>query len=149
MDYYWQTTPPSKSRSEGTRIIAAIIILMIVISTGLVFVFQVGPFTGGGSESPTRVAVLDSGINLDFGLQGRVVEQMSFIETQYGYDVNDATVTDSNPEGVPHGTLISKIIAETPNALIVNGKVLDQDGVATSMGLVAAIHWAVEQNCSV
>ncbi|MFW9982264.1 MAG: S8 family serine peptidase, partial [Candidatus Thorarchaeota archaeon] len=149
MDYYWQTTSSQKSKTDGTKIIAAIIILMIVISTGLVFVFQIGPFGGSGNNSPVRVAVLDSGINQDFTIQGRVVAEKSFIETQYGYDVADLTFTDSRPENVPHGTLVAKLVAETPNALIVNGKVLSDDGTATSLALIAAIYWAVEQNCSV
>ncbi len=148
MDYYWQTTSPRKSRSSGSRILAVIIILMIVISSGLVFLIQMPPF-GDSNNSPVRVAVLDSGIDVGFTLQGKVVAERSFIETQYGYDENDYTLTDSRPENVPHGTLVANLVAETPNALIVNGKVLSQDGSATSMALVAAIEWAVEQNCSV
>jgi hypothetical protein len=149
MDYYWQTTETRKSSSEGRRIVAAIIILMIVISTGVVLILQ-GDFLGSStSGSPVRVAVLDSGIDQDFSLQGRVVAEKSFIEVQYGYDSADLTVTDANPEGVPHGTLVSKLVAETPNAQIVNAKVLSSDGSATTMALIAAIHWSIEQNCSV
>ncbi len=149
MDYYWQPTSTPKSKTDGRKIIAAIIILIVVISTGLVYVLQGGPYGGNGSRSQVRVAVLDSGIDLDLALQGRVVEQKSFIEAQYGYELADATVTDSRPEGIPHGTMVAELVSETPNTLIVNGKVLSQDGIATSMALVAAIYWAVEQNCSV
>jgi hypothetical protein len=149
MDYYWQPTSTPKSKTDGRKIIAAIIILIVVISTGLVYVLQGGPYGGNGSRSQVRVAVLDSGIDLDLALQGRVVEQKSFIEAQYGYELADATLTDSRPEGVPHGTMVAELVSETPNTLIVNGKVLSQDGIATSMALVAAIYWAVEQNCSV
>lgn len=149
MDYYWQTTDTRKSSSEGRRIVAAIIILMIVISTGIVLILQ-GDFPGSTtSGSPVRVAILDSGIDQDFSLQGRVVEEKSFIEVQYGYDQPDQTVTDAKPESVPHGTLVAKLVAETPNAQIVNAKVLSSDGTATTLALVAAIYWAVEQNCSV
>ncbi|MFW9795089.1 MAG: S8 family serine peptidase, partial [Candidatus Thorarchaeota archaeon] len=148
MDYYWQTTSSRKSNNDGIKIIAAIIILMVVISTGLVFVIQMGPF-GGSNANPVRVAVLDSGINIDFSLQSRVVAQESFIDPQYGYDYFDTTVTDSQPEDVPHGTLVAKLVAETPNTLIINAKVLSSDGAATSMGIIAAMQWAIEQNCSV
>jgi hypothetical protein len=147
-DYYWRPTTPREEKSSGTKIIAVVIILMIVISTGLVFILQAGPFTGG-PNAKVRVAVLDSGIDIDLTLSGRVVEEKSFITPQYGYEETDLTTTDSRPENVPHGTLVATLVAETPNAQIVNGKVMGGDGTATSIALVAAIYWAVDQNCSV
>ncbi len=146
-DYYWHG-PPRKQKSSGTRIIAVVIILMLVISTGLVFLVRIGPFSDG-PNAKVRVAVLDSGIDIGFTLQGRVVEEKSFVELQYGYDIIDTATTDSRPENIPHGTLVATLVAETPNAEIVNGKVIGTDGVATPIGLTAAIYWAVEQNCSV
>ncbi len=147
-DYYWQRPPPRDEGSSGKKIIAVVIILMIIISSGLVFLLQAGPFSTG-PRTKVRVAVLDSGIDIGFSLQGRVVAEKSFIETQYGYDTADTSTTDSWPESVPHGTLVAQLVAETPNAEIVNGKVMGADGSATSIALVAAIQWAVEQNCSV
>ncbi len=147
-DYYWQTTTPQEEKSSGTKIIAAIVILMIIISTGLVFILQVVP-QGSGPSTQVRVAVLDSGIDIEAALLGRVVEEKSFIETQYGYNETDTTTTDARPENVPHGTLVAILVAETPNVQIVNGKVLGEDGSATSVGLAAGIYWAVEQDCSV
>ncbi|MBY8998397.1 MAG: S8 family serine peptidase [Candidatus Thorarchaeota archaeon] len=147
-DYYWQTTTPQEEKSSGTKIIAVIVILMITISSGLIFILQVVPL-GGGPSTEVRVAVLDSGIDIDLALQGRVVEEKSFIEPQYGYDETDITTTDSRPENVPHGTLVATLVAETPNAQIVNGKVMGEDGTATSIALAAAIYWAVEQECGV
>ncbi len=147
-DYYWQTTTPQEEKSSGTKIIAVIVILMIIISTGLVFILQIGPL-GNGPSAEVRVAVLDSGIDIDASLAGRVVEEKSFIELQYGYNVTDITTSDSRPENVPHGTLVATLVAATPNAKIVNGKVMGEDGTATSIGLAAGIYWAVEQNCSV
>ena len=148
MDYYWQTTSPKQKKSSGTRIIAALMILMIIISSGLVFVIQFIPQITG-SNAKVRVAVLDSGIDTGFSLQGRVVAAKSFLEPQYGYDYTDVTTTDARPDGVPHGTLVATLVAETPNTQIVNGKVMGVNGTATSIALVAAIYWAVEQNCSV
>ncbi|MFX1578716.1 MAG: S8 family serine peptidase, partial [Promethearchaeota archaeon] len=148
MDYYWQTTSPREKRSSGTKIIATIIILMILISSGLAFIIQFAPeIIGSGTK--VRVAVLDSGIDVGFGLQTRIVAEKSFIAPQYGYDYTDATTTDATPEDVPHGSLTASLIAETPNTQIVNGKVIDQNGTATSIALAAAIYWAIEQNCSV
>ncbi|MFW9806635.1 MAG: S8 family serine peptidase [Candidatus Thorarchaeota archaeon] len=148
MDYYWETAQPKRQRSSGSKIIAAIMILMILISSGLIFIIQFVPNTTG-SNTPVRVAILDSGIDIDFGLQGRVVAERSFISPQYGYDYTDAATTDARPEDVPHGTMVATLVAETSNTLIVNGKVLGDNGTATSIALVAGIYWAVEQNCSV
>jgi hypothetical protein len=147
-DYYWRK-PPTKDRSSGTRIIAAIMILMIIISSMLVLLVQIGPFGGDGPRSKVRVAVLDSGIDIGLSLQGRVVEEKSFIEPQYGYDEIDSSTTDSQPENTPHGTMVAILVAEAPNAEIVNGKVLGSNGSATSIGLAASIYWAIEQNCGV
>ncbi|MHA2396744.1 MAG: S8 family peptidase [Candidatus Thorarchaeota archaeon] len=149
MDPYWQPTSPKTKKSSGTKIFAAIMILMIIISSGLGLLIQFGPFDDGGPRSKVRVAVLDSGIDIGLSLQGRVVAEKSFIELQYGYDETDLSTTDSHPEDTPHGTMVATLVAETSNAEIVNGKVLGVNGTATSIGLAASIYWAVEQNCSV
>ena len=146
-DYYWRKQPRG-NRSSGTKIIASIIILMIVISSALIFLIPRG-LPLGGPSTKVRVAVLDSGVDIDLVLQGRVVEEKSFIDPQYGYTVADPTTADSRPDDVPHGTLVAKLVAETPNAQIVNGKVIGHNGTATSVGLAASIYWAVEQNCTV
>ena len=146
--YYWQTTSHREEKSSGAKILAVIIILMIIISTGLVLIIQIGPFANN-SGNGVRVAILDSGIDVGTTLRGRVVAEKSFIEPQYGYSTTDLTTIDSRPENVPHGTLVASLVAETPNADIVNAKVTSGDGTATDIALVAAVHWAVEQNCSV
>lgn len=150
MDYYWQTPPPRETRSNTTKIVAVIFILMIVISSGLAVLIRFAPFDfGSGPKTKVRVAVLDSGIDVDFSLQGRVVAEKSFLLQKYGYGVTDTTTTDSRPEGVPHGTLVASLVAETPNAEIVNAKVMGDNGSATSIAIAAAIYWSIEQNCSV
>ncbi|NHI88868.1 MAG: hypothetical protein EAX87_05045 [Candidatus Thorarchaeota archaeon] len=146
--YYWQTTSPREEKSGGLKIIAIIIILMIIISTGLVVIIQIRPAANSPS-SKVRVAILDSGVDVGTTLQGKVVAEKSFIEPQYGYDTTDLTTTDSRPENVPHGTLVASLVAGAPNAEIVNAKVMGSDGTATSIALVAAVYWAVEQNCKV
>ncbi len=96
MSYYWEPAKAPNKKSNGTRIIAVIIIMMIVVSTGLVFVTVILP----SSNAPTarvRVAVLDSGIDVDFSMQSRVVAQASFITLDNGYDVEDLLTTDSRP----------------------------------------------------
>jgi subtilisin family serine protease len=41
------------------------------------------------------------------------------------------------------------IVEESQDSVIVNGRILGSDGTATTPALIAAIYWAVEQNCSV
>jgi hypothetical protein len=148
MSFYWEPAKPHKEKSSVTKIIAFLIILMVIISTGLVLLVNFYP-NGIGPTQPVRVAVLDSGIDPDITLQSRIVAQQSFITVENGYSVADPQVTDSKPDNVPHGTLVSKQIAQAQNSLIINGKVLSSDGSASTLALISAIHWAVEQNASV
>lgn len=150
MGYYWEpATSRPTSKSSGSRIVATLIILMIVLSGGIFYIIIIEPDGIIAPSAKVRVAILDSGIDFDLGLQGRVVAAQSFITIENGYNYSDLTVTDSRPENVAHGTIIAKQIATGLNIEIVNGKVLGVDGSATSQGLVKAIHWAVEQNSSV
>jgi len=149
MAFYWEpTSTPKKESSSGKRIIAVIIILMIVVSTGLVYIATVGP-ASNAPVAKVRVAVLDSGVDIDLGLAGRVVAENSFVTVDNGYDVEDLSTSDSRPQDVPHGTIIARQLATSSNIEIVNGKVLSEEGSATTLALVEAIEWAVEQNCSV
>ncbi|MGY5860281.1 MAG: S8 family serine peptidase [Candidatus Thorarchaeota archaeon] len=150
MAYYWEpaSIPKKGSSSNGTKIIAAIIILMVVVSTGLIFVTTFGPATGA-PVTRVRVAVLDSGIDVDFSLEGRVVAEASFVTIENGYEFEDLTTTDARPQDVPHGTLIAKQLVATPNIDIVNGKVFGSEGPGNTFALIEAIEWAVEQNASV
>ncbi len=149
MNYYWEPARiQRRSRTNGTKLIALVIILMVVVSAGLALLGNINPNSIGPTEA-VRVAVLDSGVDIDFTLQGRIAAQQSFITVENGYSATDTSVSDAKPDDVPHGTLIAKQIAQAENALIINGKILDYEGSATTMGLVDAIHWAVEQNASV
>ena len=146
---YWEIRPtaPRRSSFSAVKLLAVVVILIIVMSSGLMLLLQIGPFSSGGQ---VRVAVLDSGVNSSGILQGRVVAAKSFISTEYGYSTTDLSTGDSRPDGTPHGTLVAMTVAEeSQNSLIVNGRILALDGTATTPGLIAAIYWAVEQNCSV
>ncbi|TFG31412.1 hypothetical protein EU528_06280 [Candidatus Thorarchaeota archaeon] len=148
MSFYWEPANSPKKKSNGTRIIAAIIILMVVVSTGLVFVAVIEP-NGAAPMAKVRVAVLDSGVDVDFSLQSRVVAEASFVTIENGYDFEDLSTTDSRPSDVPHGTIIARQLATYPNVEIVNGKVLSDDGTGTSLAIIDAMEWAIEQNASV
>lgn len=132
--------------------IAVLVILMLILAGGMALLLRFADNNGVilPPSERIRVAVLDSGIDIDSTLEGRVVAQQSFVLPQYGYTSTDLTVTDSNPDGYPHGTTVAKELVESSvNVAIVNGRVLGQEGLATPAGLIAAIYWAVEQNCSV
>lgn len=146
-DYTYWTPAPMKKKSGGRRILAAALILMILISAGAFVILQFAP--SSGNLAPVRVAILDSGIDPDYTLQGRIVAEKSFVEYSYGYDEQDLSTTDSRPENVPHGTLIAKLVAATTNTRIVNAKVMGTDGSAYTAALVDAIIWSVEQGAEV
>ncbi|UCE10314.1 MAG: S8 family serine peptidase [Candidatus Thorarchaeota archaeon] len=150
MSYYWEYQPTqSKPPSSSIRIIGVIVILMLIVATGLVMLIP--DFRGGAQPGEeVRVAVVDSGVNSDFALIGRIVAERSFVSRENGYDFNEPSPTDSDPEDVSHGTVVATtIVQNSNNAMIVNAKVLDSSGFATTLGIIAAIEWAVEQNCSV
>ncbi|MFW9809952.1 MAG: S8 family serine peptidase [Candidatus Thorarchaeota archaeon] len=135
---------PKKRR--GTFLLFTTILVVATI-TGL---YAIPPsFTV--PDLSVRVAVIDSGINTDQELETRVVASKSFINTTFGYTGDDNSTTDSSPSNIAHGTYIAKIIAlEAPNVAIVNAKVVSENNVATPLGIVEAIRWAVqEENCSV
>ncbi|UCH05178.1 MAG: S8 family serine peptidase, partial [Candidatus Thorarchaeota archaeon] len=140
---------PQKTSSSNLKMIAVIVIFMLIISGGLLMLLPLGDLWGPTSGS-VRVAVIDSGIDMDYSLQGRVANQTSFVLREYGYLVEDTTVTDSAPDGSVHGTIVAKEIASlSSNAIILNAKILGSSGTASSRALIAAIRWAVEMNCSV
>ena len=134
------------NRRRGTVLLFTTIIIVASIA-GLSAI----PPSYTDPDLEIRVAVIDSGINIDQELETRVVAGMSFVNTTFGYSEDDNSTTDSSPGEVSHGTYIAKIIAsEAPDAAIVNAKVVSENDIATPLAIVAAIRWAVlEENCSV
>jgi hypothetical protein len=133
-------------RRRGTTILVTTILIVAALG-----VLQIIPSDYNVPVIDVRVAIIDSGIDLDAELETRVIAQKSFINTSFGYSENIFDTSDSQPGNSHHGTYIAKIIAEgSPNAGIVNAKVVDTDDGATMRGIVEAIRWAVlEANCSV
>ncbi|TFG99395.1 hypothetical protein E4H12_02935 [Candidatus Thorarchaeota archaeon] len=128
---------------------ALLVITIIIIST--LGILQAIPPTYPEPELDVRVAIIDSGINIDTELETRVIAQKCFINTSFGYPETSNDTTDSRPGNSLHGTYIAKIIAEgSPDAAIINAKVVSSDDLATIVGIVEAIRWAVlEENCSI
>ncbi|TFG32277.1 hypothetical protein EU528_03835 [Candidatus Thorarchaeota archaeon] len=134
------------NRRRGTSLL---VLTVIVVST--LGILQSIPPTYPPPELDVRVAIIDSGIDIDSELETRVIAQKSFINVSYGYLRTDNTTHDSRPNSAVHGTYIAKIVAEeAPDAGIINAKVVGNDDSATMEGIVKAIRWAVlEHNCSI
>jgi len=137
--------------SEPKRRRGTVLLLSTILIIGSIASLYVIPPTYSDSDLIVRVAIIDSGININQELQSRVVAAKSFVNTSLGYLETDNATTDSRPGGVTHGTYIASIIAsEAPDAAIVNAKVVDSSDIATRTGVIEAIRWAVlEENCSV
>ncbi|MHA1950780.1 MAG: S8 family peptidase [Candidatus Thorarchaeota archaeon] len=122
----------------------------IIVVASIAGLYTIPPFFSV-PDLTVRVAVIDSGIDLDEELQSRVIAGKSFVNTSYGYLESDNSTSDSSPGGVTHGTFVAKIIAtEAPDAAIVNAKVVAENDLATPIAIAEAIRWAVlEENCSV
>ena len=133
-------------RRRGTVLLISTIIIIASI-TGL----YAAPRTYTEPDLTVRVAIIDSGINLNQELETRVIAAKSFVNTSFGYPETDNSTGDSSPSGVTHGTFVATIVAdEAPDAAFVNAKVVSSNDIATPLGIVEAIRWAVtEENCSV
>jgi len=131
---------------RGTALLV-ITIIFVATFVGAVVIPRNGPLP----DLRVRVAVVDSGITKDDELLSRVVAEMSFINSTYGYPAADVSTDDSRPLNSYHGTYIARIISQdAADAAIVNAKVVTVNNTATIDGIVSAIQWAVdEQNCSV
>jgi hypothetical protein len=133
-------------RRRGT-VLLFITIIIIGTFAGLYAI----PRTYSNPDLSVRVAIVDSGVNINQELETRVVSARSFVNTSLGYSETDNSTSDSNPDGVTHGTYVASIIvSEDPDAALVIAKVVSSGDVATPSAIEQAIRWAVlEENCSV
>lgn len=138
--------PREPKRLRGTALLVATIIILSSF-----IILEAVPPDYNDSELNVRVAVIDSGMNIDSSLQQRIIAQMSFINESYGYEETENSTLDSMPLNSLHGTYIAKIIArDAPNAAIINAKVVGDDNTATPVGIVQAIYWSVlVANCNI
>ncbi|MGW0833072.1 S8 family peptidase [Streptomyces prunicolor] len=103
-------------------------------------------YTGKG----VKIAVLDTGVDADHpDLKTQVIESKNF-----------STATDAN-DHFGHGTHVASIAAGTgaksggkykgvaPDAKILNGKVLDDNGSGDDSGILAGMEWAAQQGADI
>jgi len=123
----------------------AILIATIIITAGVTF----SAFLPQGFlpiSSAPRIAIIDSGISPSNGLSSRIVAERSFVNTSYGYSVNDEDTADSKPNDILHGTYVAEIAVRTnPHIQIVNAKVITSENHATLQGIIRAIRWVVNE----
>ncbi|MFX0107559.1 MAG: S8 family serine peptidase, partial [Candidatus Hodarchaeota archaeon] len=131
---------------RGTTILVLTIILVSVFTVAVVL-----PPALKTPDLRVRVAIIDSGITRDESLRTRLVAEKCFICTDLGYSLTINTTEDSMPEGALHGTYVAKVISvESPNAAILNAKVVTENNTATIEAIVSAITWAVlNESCNV
>ncbi|MHA1154573.1 MAG: S8 family serine peptidase [Candidatus Heimdallarchaeota archaeon] len=143
----------SKQR-YNTTLWTIVIIFLVISASGILFLtFYIPQGTGGKG---VKIAILDTGINMDAKISGykvsnhlgdRVIFSKSFATTEYGFDQNYSIVDDTD---VLHGTVIALTIAGksdgiAPEAELIIGRCVDSEGTASYEALLAAFLWAVDE----
>lgn len=116
------------------------------------------PYTGKG----VNIAIIDTGIYSNhYDLMGKVVKKVSFVNSTYGWNLDEAEGTEDE---MGHGTHCAGIAAGTgagsvglsinctgiaPGASLFNGKCLDKVGGGYEASVAAAIEWAIENGANI
>lgn len=143
----------SKQR-YNTTLWTIIIIFLVISASGILFLAFYIPQGSGGKG--VKIAILDTGINMDAKIVGykvsnhlsdRVILTKNFATTEYGFDQNYTIVDDTD---VLHGTVIALTIAGkadgiAPESELIIGRCVDSDGTASYEALLAAFLWAVNE----
>jgi subtilisin family serine protease len=100
----------------------------------------------GATGAGVRVAIVDSGIDPDHPLVGRV-ERAVVVS---GEDEDMTVEEDTEGDASGHGTACASIVrALAPEAELVSVRVLGSDSTGSGDVLLAGLRWAVEQGCRI
>lgn len=101
---------------------------------------------GGATGSAVRVCVVDSGVELDHPLIGRVDGSWAVVERDGVFTVEETESGDA----CGHGTACAGIVRRTaPDCELYSVRVLGQHATGTGDALVAGLRWAVGQGFDV
>ncbi|GAA1559312.1 S8 family serine peptidase [Kribbella hippodromi] len=148
---FWSSLAPSKARVAAS--IRRVTLDHRVHASTAWSVPQIGApaawqrgYTGKG----VKIAVLDTGIDPNHpDLKGRIAATQNFSEAadttdHYGHGTHVAGIAAGN--GAASG---GKYTGVAPDATLLNGKVLGDDGFGSFSGIIAGMEWAVQQGASV
>ncbi|MEJ3747817.1 S8 family serine peptidase [Actinomycetes bacterium KLBMP 9797] len=117
-------------------------------------VAQVGApaaWAAGHTGKGAKVAVLDSGIDTDHpDLADAVTAARDFsgtesgVDDRYGHGTHVAGIITGNGAAAD-----GKYVGVAPDATLLNGKVLDDNGFGSDSGIIAGMQWAVDQGADV
>lgn len=108
-----------------------------------------------------KIAVIDTGVNLEASLRTSVKQHVSFAPDDPKTTINESDAMDRGHNGLGHGTLVTSIIAAQPNSL--NGfsqgiapdasiyalKYTDGTKKGTSSAIIRAIEWSIAHNMDI
>src|SRR4051812_5949757 len=101
---------------------------------------------GGATGRGVRVCVVDSGVEPDHPMVGRLDGSWAMVEAGDRYTVE----ADDGGDACGHGTACAGIIRRTaPDCEVHSVRVLGRDAAGTGRMLLAGLRWAVEQNFDV
>ncbi|HUT82466.1 MAG TPA: S8 family serine peptidase [Candidatus Bathyarchaeia archaeon] len=141
------------STDKKIRITIWSVVISILVLTAGIFIFLQLYIPYREEGEGVKVAVLDSGINMDVKIAGykvsreldsSIILEKSFVTTEYGYDSNSTVLDDTE---YYHGTLVALQIAGksfgyAPQASLIIAKCAAADGTATYPAIYAALYWA-------
>lgn len=147
---FWQSLTPNQRMASTIQRVSLDRRVTASIDQSVAQIGAPAAWQRGLTGKGVKVAVLDTGLDATHpDLAGRIVASQNFSES--------ADTVDR----VGHGTHVASTVAGTgaasdgkyrgvaPEAELLNGKVLDDDGFGSFAGIIAGMEWAVAQGADV